>query len=362
MSSLPPPAKSTLKRKILSVVQILVTVGILAWVFRDHAQNVEIWQAITHARPEWLLLGFLSYGLVELLASGRWYLLLRVQGIKLKWWRLGALFMLGIFFNMFMPGGTGGDVLKVFYLIKEVPDKKAKGLLAVLMDRLIGLMALILISGVIIGLKYDWLRTDPQAQKLTWLLLLILVSGLGGIVFSFLISMFNLAHKLPQKMPMRDAMIDSSVAYNAYARAWPASLLALFSSFGVHLASFAVYICAARALGVLDGHGAPLPVGQILTVMPIILTIAALPISVGGAGVREAVFVSLLVPLCGVSPALAKTLSITGWMLSACWGMIGGVIFLLYRPSDHAKMLEAELQVHELGHEIAEHADDEEQK
>jgi uncharacterized membrane protein YbhN (UPF0104 family) len=260
MSSLPPPAKSTLKRKILTVVQILVTVGILAWVFRDHAQNLQMWEAVTHARPEWLLLGFLSYGLVELLASGRWYLLLRVQGIRLKWWRLGALFMLGIFFNMFMPGGTGGDVLKVFYLIKEIPDKKAKGLLAVLMDRLIGLMALILISGVIIGLRYDWLKTDPHAQKLTWALLLILVTGLGGIVFSFLISMFNLAHKLPQKMPMRDAMIDSSVAYNAYARAWPASLLALFSSFGVHLASFAVFICAARALNVMDGHGNPLPV------------------------------------------------------------------------------------------------------
>jgi uncharacterized protein (TIRG00374 family) len=361
MSSLPPPAKSTVKRKILTVVQILVTVGILAWVFRDHAQNMQMWEAVTHARPEWLLLGFLSYGLVELLASGRWYLLLRVQGIRLKWWRLGALFMLGIFFNMFMPGGTGGDVLKVFYLVKEIPDKKAKGFLAVLMDRLIGLMALIMISGVIIALQYNWLRTDPQAQKLTWVLLLILVSGLGGIVFSFLISAFNLAHKLPQKMPMRDAMIDSSVAYNAYAKAWPASLLALFSSFGVHLASFAVFICAARALNVMDGHGTPLPVSQILTVMPIILTIAALPISVGGAGVREAVFVSLLVPLCGVSPALAKTLSLTGWMLSACWGMIGGAIFLLYRPSEHAKMLEAEQEVHDLSHEIAEHADEETQ-
>jgi uncharacterized protein (TIRG00374 family) len=117
MSSLPPPAKSTIKRKILTAVQVLVTAGILAYVFHDPDKRAKMWQAITHAKPVWLLLGFLSYGVVEVLASGRWYLLMRVQGIRLKMWRLGALFMLGIFFNMFMPGGTGGDVLKVFYLI-----------------------------------------------------------------------------------------------------------------------------------------------------------------------------------------------------------------------------------------------------
>jgi hypothetical protein len=111
--------------------------------------------------------------------------LLRVQGVKLPPWRVGALLMLGIFFNMFMPGGTGGDVLKIYYLLKEVPEKKGKvgGLLAVLMDRLIGLMALIMISSIIIGIQYNWLRTASESRHLTWVLLMILVGSLGGIVF-----------------------------------------------------------------------------------------------------------------------------------------------------------------------------------
>ena len=46
-----------------------------------------------------------------------------------------------------------------------------------------------------------------------------------------MISGFGLAHKLPAKMPMRDKLIDVSRAYNAYARAWRASLAALFASF-----------------------------------------------------------------------------------------------------------------------------------
>ena len=270
-----------MKKTLLTIIQIFVTVGILFWVFHDPEKRHKMGEALSHAKPTWLVVGFLSYGVVEGLAAFRWHLLLRVQGVKLPLWRVGALFMLGIFFNTFMPGATGGDVLKIFYLIKEIPDKKAGGLLAVLMDRLIGLLGLIMISSVIISLQYNWLSSKPDSRHLTWVLLLILVSSLAGIIFSFVISGFGLAHKLPAKMPLRDKLIDLAVAYNAYARAWPTSLLALVASFGVHLASFSVYICAARALG-LD-----ISVGAMLTVMPIILTLASLPISVGGAGVRE---------------------------------------------------------------------------
>jgi uncharacterized membrane protein YbhN (UPF0104 family) len=337
-----------MKKTILTVIQVLVTVGILFWVFHDPDKRAKMWQALVHAKGSWLLAGFVCYGVVELLAAFRWYILLRVQGVTLPPWRVGALFMLGIFFNMFMPGGTGGDVLKIYYLIKEIPQKKAGGLLAVLMDRLIGLTALIIISSVIIALRYDWLKTNPDSRHLTWVLLLILVSGLSGIIFSFLISGFGLANKLPPKLPMRDVLIDLAVAYNAYARAWPASLAALVASFGVHFASFSLFVCAARAL---DVHIATV---DLLTVMPIILTIASMPISVGGTGPREWLFVTLLVPLCGVPSEQAIALSLTGFMLSAAWGMLGGGIYLLYRPSKHPKLSEVERQIHALEHQVAE--------
>ena len=148
--------------------------------------------------------------MVELLAAFRWYILLRVQEVNLPPWRVGALLMLGIFFNMFMPGGTGGDVLKIYFLLKEIPKKKAEGLLAVLMDRLIGLLALIMISSVIIGIRYNWLKTNPVSRQPD--LGAAADPGVqpGGIVFSFMISGFGLAHKLPAKMPMRDKLIDLS--------------------------------------------------------------------------------------------------------------------------------------------------------
>src|SRR5256885_7152376 len=57
--------------------------------------------------------------------------------------RLSGLFFIGMFYNQFLPGGTGGDIMKSYYLLKETPDKKAGALLAVVFDRFIGLVALV---------------------------------------------------------------------------------------------------------------------------------------------------------------------------------------------------------------------------
>ncbi len=234
-----------MKKTILTVIQVFVTVGILAWVFHDPQKRLAMWEALRHAKPAWLLAGAGCFGVFQTLAAFRWYILLCVQGVRLPPWRVGALLMLGVFFNMFMPGGTGGDVLKIFYLLKEIPGKKAAGLLAVLMDRMIGLLAMIMISSFIIGIQYKWLETTPVSRDLTWALLSILVFSLGGIVFSFLVSGLGLAHKLPARMPLRDKLIDLAAAYHAYARAWPISLAALVAAFGVHLVSFFIFVCAA---------------------------------------------------------------------------------------------------------------------
>ena len=361
-----------MKKAILTTIQILVTVGILVWVFHDPKKRADMFGAIRNANLLWILAGVAAYGVVEVFAAARWQILLRVQGISLGWIRLGALLMIGIFFNLFMPGGTGGDVVKIFFLLKETPGKKAQALLAVLIDRVVGLLGLILVAGVVIALRWDWLRqgqpiphfewawlgsmtamkqwfsTIPNTTKLLYTLLLILGASIVGVLFSFAITGFGLIQKLPHRMPMRDKFIDLAVAYNLYARAWVSSLLAIAISVGVHIASFYVFYSAARALR------AGVSLLDFFAVMPIINTLAALPISVGGTGPREGLFQTLLSELCGVSEGQAVAISLTGFVIIVFWGLVGGAIYAFYRPSEHAKLSEIEHEVEVLEHEIAE--------
>src|SRR3984893_16831606 len=156
-----------MKKIILTVIQLVVTVGLLYWVYHDPKKLGEMRQALLHARFEWLAAGILSYLVVEVAAAFRWQILLKVQGINLNFGRLSGLFLIGMFYNQFLPGGTGGDIIKSYLLLKET-DKKAGALLAVVFDRLIGLVALVTITGTLVIMRYHWLARPAETRDLLW--------------------------------------------------------------------------------------------------------------------------------------------------------------------------------------------------
>ncbi len=339
------------KKTLVTALQVAVTGGLLAWLFRDGKQNREMLTALSHANLLWIAAAFGVYGIVVLSAVTRWKILLGVQGIHIPWTRIASLFMIGLLFNPFLPGGTGGDVAKIFYLLKETPDKKPAALLAVLMDRLTGLFGLILIAGTVMAIRYQWL-TQP-AGVAHWLLVILVIFGgsLAFIIASFAVTSLGLVHKLPERMPLRDKLVDISVAYNQYGRAWRTSLLALALCVPVHLGSFTLFYCVGQAFTESASRGSLMDYWGI---MPIVGTIAALPISIGGTGPREMVFIDLLGGLCGITPSVAKLISLTGYFVLILWSMAGGIVYLFYRPTEHAALDEMGDEVTRLEHQIAE--------
>ncbi len=333
------------------MLQVLVTVGILYVIFHDPMKRAEMAHALGKADRWWLLGGFAAYGLVEFCAGIRWQLLLRVQGIALSWARLFKLLLIGVFFNFVIPGGSGGDVVKVFYLLKETPGQRSRALLSVLVDRLIGLFALIAMAGVLIATQWHWLLSAPGTAKYLWTALAILGGSLAGLGVSFLLTGFRLIHKLPARLPGRDRLAELAFAYTLYGRAWRPTAAAFLLSLGVHLGYFAMFYCAAAAFRATSR----IPTfGELCAIMPIVNAITALPISLGGLGVRERLFQVFLGGLCGVSEAVAAIMSSTGYALNLVWGLLGGLFYLFYRPSEHARLREMRAEVSTLEHAVAE--------
>src|SRR5881396_1027306 len=172
-----------MKKILITVFQLCVTIGVLYWVYHDPARRAQMVEAIRNAEYRWVIMGILAYVLVEIAAAFRWHVLLKVQGIHLSLPRLSGLFLIGMFYNQFLPGGTGGDIIKSYFLLKETADKKAGALLAVVFDRFIGLVALVAITGGLISLRFDFLSQKPETRNLLWLLLALL-----GASVAFLIS------------------------------------------------------------------------------------------------------------------------------------------------------------------------------
>src|SRR6266542_5884743 len=238
-----------MKKILITLFQLTVTIAVLYCVYHDPTRRAQMAAAIQDAQYHWVVIGILAYVVVEIAAAFRWHVLLKVQGIHLSFLRLSGLFLIGMFYNQFLPGGTGGDIMKSYYLLKETPDKKAGALLAVVFDRFIGLVALVAITATLIGLRYDFLSQKPETRSLLWLLLIILGASIAFLLSTFVISGFKLFHSLPAHFPGRDKLIEISAAYHLYARHWRATLVAFVASLVAHLATFTTFLFAAYALG-----------------------------------------------------------------------------------------------------------------
>src|SRR4029453_4650980 len=168
-----------MKKVLVTLFQLSVTIGVLYWVYHDPNRRAQMVEALRNAEYRWVLMGVFAYVLVEVAAAFRGHLLLKVQNIHLSIPRLIGLFFIGLFYNQFLPGGTGGDIIKSYYLLKETPDKKAGALLGGIFDRFIGLVALVAVTATLIALRYDFLAQKPESRNLLWLLLTLLSASVA---------------------------------------------------------------------------------------------------------------------------------------------------------------------------------------
>jgi uncharacterized protein (TIRG00374 family) len=356
-----------MKKILVTILQLAVTITLLWWVFHDPEQRDKMSKALHSADYRWVGAAILAYILVEISAAVRWQILLRVQGIRLNFFRLAALFLIGMFYNQFLPGGTGGDIIKSYLLLKETVHYKAGALLAVVFDRLIGLVALVTITVTLVALRFDLLWRTPVTiesgftpHQLLVVLGLLLGFSITGLLISFIVSGFNLFHLLPRKFPGRDKLIEIAAAYHLYARHWFATFLAFGASLVAHLATFTTFLFVAYALHAEDVRKTPpvpVPAVDFFAVMPIERTITAIPISLAGIGLREKLLQVMLNNLCGVTVEKAKLIGSLGFLVILICCTPGGIVYFFYRPSGearHVRMREMEREVATLEHEIGE--------
>ncbi len=340
-----------MKKILVTLIQLAVTVTLLIWVFHDPQQRAQMATALRAADYRWVGGAIVAYLIVEIAAAVRWQILLRVQKIRLSLPRLSGLFLIGMFYNQFLPGGTGGDIIKSYLLLKEAAEHKAGALLAVVFDRLIGLVALVAITVTLVSLRFDLLSRTPETRNLLWLLLFVLGISISALIASFVVSGFDLFHLLPRKFPGRDKLIEIAAAYHLYARHWVATFFAFAASLVAHLATFTTFLCVAYAF-----H-AGVKLIDFFAVLPVERTLTALPISFAGVGLREQILQIMLHNLCGVPVAVAKLIGTMSFLVILVCCAPGGIVYFFYKPSGVAKRVrlrEMQREVATMEHEIQE--------
>jgi glycosyltransferase 2 family protein len=315
-----------MKRLGIMLLQLLVTAAGLWYVFHNPQRRAQIAEALRHADIKWVLVGLACYSTVEVLATVRWQILLRIQGIYISWLRTGAIVMIGLFFNQFLPGGVGGDAMRLYFIFKLAPRRKMGATLSIAMDRLFGLFTVLFLASMSFFLRFSWLTRSGTPRHIAYLALGLLSVSAAFVVLLFWLVNSGSLHRLPSAMPFRKGIIEFGNALLRYRTHRAAMALVFPITIVAHLAYYTNYYCAGEALRASTTHSITLV--DILSIMPLVDTIISVPISIGGLGVRETLFQELLGNLAHVPPALAAFTASLGFAIQAAWGLVGAIVFL----------------------------------
>jgi len=121
----------------------------------------------------WMLLAIPVFLFSKSFAAIRLYLILNTNGIAIGMAQNFKLYLLGMFYNLFLPGGVGGDGYKVYWLNKHYQSGLALNTKLMIADRLSGLF--ILISLVVLSTPY--VPHIFELQQFSWFLLPIIMAA-----------------------------------------------------------------------------------------------------------------------------------------------------------------------------------------
>jgi uncharacterized membrane protein YbhN (UPF0104 family) len=264
--------------KLPSWARILLTLLIAGWIF-PKVDWLGLRISLSRCDGRLLFLAFCSSGLAFLLSTTRWRLLLSRQEINLPWILTARLALIGLFFNLFMLGSTGGDAAKFFVSIKHAPNRKGRLLLSLMQDRLMGLGGHLLVLTAFIGRQRLVLWSHPALRPF--------VAGVPAAcgIFLLLLPLGRLWVRLESHPQPNDSFgvfqVLKSVGQIPF-------LATLGLAVAIHLASVSSGYFAARSMGIGISY---LQAGLVFELTALALV---LPITVAGLGVREGVLIWLL--------------------------------------------------------------------
>jgi glycosyltransferase 2 family protein len=269
-------------------VQVLVSAGLLAFLARqlDLAQIKTIL-----ARPggwPWLLGAFVLFNASKIVASLRLNIYQRHVGVALTEGQNLRLYYAGMFLNLFLPGGIGGDGYKIFVLNRQqsVPVKKL--VLVTLADRVSGLLCLLLL---LCGLV-PWVGLPWQGSWL-WMAATACVA--------LVLMSFPIAHRL----------------FFAFR---------LSTTSRIFVLGLAVQLLQLACIGLLVAY-LGIQISQYLPYFAVFLAssiVAVLPLSLGGLGAREVTFFYCL-KLLGLEPIHGVVLSSCFFLITVISSLIGAI-------------------------------------
>jgi uncharacterized protein (TIRG00374 family) len=306
---------------IFTLLRIGLAAGLLFYLARSGFIN---WSSLTGLASAWhyTVLATLLFFIASIFQSWRLQILINAHQLNLPFFAAIRLTFIGLFFNTYMPGATGGDFVKIYYASKGNPGRRTEVITILLLDRFIGLFSLLTLPLLLAPLFPELIASYKVLQGLLVISLLI---TLVILVIAILGARYDLAKSrilnwIENKVAFGDRFKRMLHTLHYYRHNKSVLFQALLFSYFLQLLMTGVSLAIAEAT-----NPAGADVNMVMLIPLGYLVNNALPLTPGGIGVGEAALESLF-SLCGLQGGAEVLL---GWrLIMVLVGLVGLAFYL----------------------------------
>ena len=319
------PASDVLRKILIAILKISIPIGIIVWLIAS-VEPDEMLELRLRPKKWGLLSG--AFGLVMLAVCSnfcRWYLLVRTLELQFRLRDAFRLGFLGYLLNFVSFGSVGGDLFKALFLAREQPGRRTEAVATVVVDRMVGLYALLVVTtGAIV---FSSIRA-PTPVMLQICNVTFVATALGGIAVIMVLtpgftrgSLSELLAGLPKIGPTLKSLITSVRMY----RGKKPVMVAIFCmSIGVHIMLSTAFYMIANAL-----FATTPTLKEHFIIVPLSMVAGALPITPAGLGTFEIAMQKLYVwvPAGGPSDVIAVLVALAYRLTTIAIAAVGVVYY-----------------------------------
>jgi len=303
--------------RIENKVAIRIAISAILLSFIIYTIGVEkIKEEISHTLLWLFLITILIENVGVIISAKKWQILLKSKGIKINYHDAISYYYIGSFFNTMMPSSIGGDVIKAYKLGKKTDSIEAFS--SVVMDRITGLIAVVLIALIAMATSYKIL---PQVATIFAIILIIFF-----LLFLAMLFKTNLFERIVSLLFFKwnrlqnffYGVISSIKSYRNRKVLYAAMLISFIFHILLILNNYILSLALHQKMNIIF----------FFIFIPIAEILVAMPISIQGFGVRESSY-ALLFSSIGISYASAFSLGFLNQIVKVITSMIGGIVYVI---------------------------------
>jgi len=331
--------KQKLKSRLFTILRIVISAGILVFLFKTQFKNFsEITEFFRHSHVNtwFVIISLIMYWVGITLLVLRWQIMLKTQKIKATFGFLYGSYLVGYFFNNFLPTSIGGDVYRIYDTSKLKHSSGMKAASIVLMERTTGILSSIIY--LFFALAIGFVKASNVELKIgKWdvsnhlLIILIVVFFIIAILIT-LIMLFpdvfrinRLFRKLKFLHKWESKLKQVYDTFKSFRKFKIILLVTIVLSLILQFAFTLNYSFVGMGFGITK-----LSILSYIFIVQLCGLLTMIPISIGGIGVREGIFV-VLVGALGGQKNIAAIVSIAILIMILIPGVVGGIIYAM-RP------------------------------